>query len=157
MKKAQGLPFPHYYTEQYSSGVSRVSSAQGPMLASAPPPPKKKLAPPAHRIGLHGWHLRGLGCAPPRLASATALCNEVTLLICLGLIFFLQLGPTSWAGAPSKACARGHGPPPPLARHCNIVGLLKSFKSVEGCYPKTPIDDCRHSICPVNHQAKLYG
>ena len=156
MKKAQGLPFPHYYTEQYSSGVSRVSSAQGPMLASAPPPQKKISTPrPPHRPT---WLApSGLGVRPPRLASATALCNEVTLLICLGLIFFLQLGPTSWAGAPSKACARGHGPPPPLARHCNIVGLLKSFKSVEGCYPKTPIDDCRHSICPVNHQAKLYG
>ena len=38
------------------SGVPRVSSARGPMLASAPPPP---------RIGLHGWRLRGSGCAPP--------------------------------------------------------------------------------------------
>ena len=82
--------------------------------------------PPPRRIGLHGWRLRGSGCPPPlRLvnpASATALCNEVTLLICLGLIFFLQLGPTSWAGAPSKACARGPWPslPPPSARHCDL-------------------------------------
>ena len=55
---------------------------------------------------------------PPCLvnpASATALCNEVS---CLGLIFFLQLGPTSWVGDPSKACTRGPwlppaSPPPP--------------------------------------------
>ena len=45
-------------------------------------------------------------------------CNEVTLLIGLGLIFFLKFAPISWAGAPSKACARGPCPPcppPPLA------------------------------------------
>ena len=45
-------------------------------------------------------------------------CNEVTLIICLGLIFFLKFAPISWAGAPSKACARGPCPPsapPPLA------------------------------------------
>ena len=48
--------------------------------------------------------------------------NEATFLICLGIIFFLKLAPTSWAGAPSKACARGPCPPPlpppPQARHC---------------------------------------
>ena len=157
MKKAQGLPFPHYYTEQYSSGVPRVSSAQGPMLASAPPPPKKISIPrPPHRPT---WLVpSGLGVRPPRLASATALCNEVTLLSCLGLIFFLQLGPTSWGGgAPPRLAPGAMAPLPPLPRHCNIVGLLKSFKSVEGCYLKTPIDDCGHSICTVNHQAKLYG
>ena len=43
-----------------------------------------------------------------------------SLVICLGLIFFLKFAPTSWAGAPSKACARGPCPPlpPPSARHC---------------------------------------
>ena len=54
-------------------------------------------------------------------------CNEVTLLICLGLIFFLKFAPTSWAGAPSKACARGPWPPlPPPVRHCAhqcIIGI----------------------------------
>ena len=88
----------------------------GQCLHRRPPPPQ--LAPPCS-IGLHGWRLR----APPLVnpASATALCNEVTLLICLGLIFFLQLGPTSWAGAPSKACARGGGACPhgtPLSYTC---------------------------------------
>ena len=46
-----------------TSGLLRVSSARGPMLASAPPPPPE-LAPPCH-IGLHGWRLWDSGCAPP--------------------------------------------------------------------------------------------
>ena len=51
---------------------------------------------------------------PPRHRPTTYLL--LTLLICLGLIFFLQLGPTSWAGAPSRLAPGGHGPPcpPPL-------------------------------------------
>ena len=66
-------------------------------------------------------------------------CNEVTLLICLGLIFFLKFAPTSWAGAPSKACAGGHDPPPPLppppsARH--YVDLLSEATNVAGPYPE---------------------
>ena len=102
----------------------------GQCLHRRPPPPPRELAPPPPcRIGLHGWRLRGSGCAPPpppRLvnpASATALCNEVTLLICLGLIFFLQLGPTSWAGAPPRLA--GAMPPPP-PRHATASRLPSS-------------------------------
>ena len=90
-----------------------------------PPPPGILSAPPSAndtwlRRCLHGWRLRGSGCAPPRLvnpASATALCNEVTLLICLGLLFFLQLyiglGPiqAGWA-PPPRLAPGGHAPPP---------------------------------------------
>ena len=102
-------------------------------LRRRPPPPQPhrptRLAP------------SGLGVSPPpppppRLvnpASATALCNEVTLLICLGLIFFLQLGPTSWSGAPSKACARGPCPlPPPLGTPllCSCLGCIHTYMIV---------------------------
>ena len=105
----------------------RTEGLQRPGVNACIGAPPQELTPPLpHRPTRQAPS--GFGVPPPpRLvnpASATALCNEVTLLICLGLIFLLQLGPTSWAGAPSKACARGPCPPcpppapPPSARHC---------------------------------------
>ena len=124
------------------SGVARVSSARGPMLASAPPPPPLALAPPLpHRptrlapLGLgvpppppFGKQKKARGSAGP-IAYATFAarlirhCNDVTLIICLGLIFFLKFAPISWAGAASKACARGPWPPraPPLATPLGVI------------------------------------
>ena len=108
------------------SGVARVSSARGPMLASPPPP---ELAPPLpHRPTRLAPSGLGVRPPPPRLvnpASATVLCNEVTLLICLGLI--LQLGPTSWAGAPPRLAPGGHAPPaPPPPRHAWVFHICHS-------------------------------
>ena len=121
------------YKMAYHSGVPRVSSARGPMLGSAPPPPPPCLVNPASAPGekidkqkkkkslQHEKDTQG-DRGPWKLGAHSIMlwviqhCNEVTLLICLGLIFFLKFAPTSWAGAPSKACARGPWPPlpPPL-------------------------------------------
>ena len=108
----------------------RGSPAPGGQCLHRPHP---ELAPPLPhmptRLAPSGLGARGAPPPPPfgklvNPASATVLCNEVTLLICLGLVFFLQLGPTSWAGAPSKACARGSCPPCPPPRHATTSGIL---------------------------------
>ena len=123
----------------------------------APPPPE--LAPPLpHRptrlaplgLGVRPPSPFGKSCIRPweknRQAKKKGLqqekgtfaarlirhCNEVTLIICLGLIFFLKFAPIS-AGAPSKACARGHAPPypPPPPRYA--TGELHPLSTAGGC------------------------
>ena len=97
----------------------------------------------------------GIGSAGP-IAYATFAtrlirhCNEVTLIICLGLISFLKFAPISWAGAPSKACARGpwSPPPPPLATPlvrpyplCHI--FVNIFGRLVSSDPLRRVNQCR--------------
>ena len=139
------------------SGVERVSSARGPMLASAPPPPpgggggidkqkekKEKKGRQQEKEKKDPHRERGALESAGSIAYATFAarlirhCNEVTLIICLGLIFFLKFAPISWAGAPSKACAHGPCPPlppPPLATP--LVLLIKACRP--GQIASTPI------------------
>ena len=53
-------------------------------------------------------------------------CNEATFLICLGIIFFLKLAPTSWAGAPLQGLRpRAMAPPcPPPGTPLIIRGII---------------------------------
>ena len=79
------------------SGVARVSSARGPMLASAPPPPKgARPPPPFGKSCIRPWgknrqaKTKKKGLQQEKGTFAARLirhCNEVTLIICLGLIF----------------------------------------------------------------------
>ena len=93
-----------------ASGVPRVFSARGPMLASAH-------APPCH-IGLHGWRplpLRApFGKNKPFGPKKTHKQQKGSIGSAGPLeARLLKLAPTSWAGAPFKAGARGPWPPPP--------------------------------------------
>ena len=78
------------------SGVARVSSARGPMLASPPPPPGGKIDKQKKEKVFSKKKKRERGAlesaGPIAYATFAARlirhCNEVTLIICLGLIFF---------------------------------------------------------------------
>ena len=59
-----------------------------------------------------------------KVFSTKTTPREIGALESSGPIAFapLKFAPTSWAGAPSKACARGPWPPlpPPSVRHCQV-------------------------------------
>ena len=105
------------------SGVPRVSSARGPMLGSAPPPPRlvNPASAPGEKIDKQKKNRQAKQKKKKKKVFSTKKTpREIGALESSGPIAFapLKFAPTSWAGASSKACARGPWPPcPPPPRY----------------------------------------
>ena len=139
-----------------SSGVPRVSSARGPMLGSAPPPPPPRLVNPASAPG------EKIDKQRKRHPGTKKTPREIGALESSGPVAFapLKFAPTSWAGAPSKACARGPCPPcPPPPRYATArQKLLKKclflFIAPFDLWP-LPWHECANLGCDHDNSRKI--